>query len=430
MTDEDKKRLVEIHETQPVTALAKRTGLPYRLVYNIVHGRVKSISEPHYRAIFGPAAPLREPKRVGGATFRAMVALWLYLNDDATMASLYREFYGPEHAKKPDLRVFNGRTRTVEFGLEQRMRQKFAQAGIPEPLLERWLEEIETLPRDEWIHYARIKPVLDFLEKTMGVHPTFLLNQSVNRYEKGQLKRVSLSIFERAMAFKRKAQKALASGGNREIEKLREEIYGAKSGYTLYLKVEEELQFLRKYAQKSAKGYLGRGLGSYQKGKVKRIADWRAKKILQDCGRFIREKPNLRLLSLPRSQQAMQIRMLVDVLVLRATELLSGQEGMVVEKRILSPLHTGNEYKNQHLGFTRFDRAFNVLGMKKKAFDLMVAKNCEIFRAVGRYANQWYLPDQYLKELSQKELFDLISAKYELMAKKLSQPDITSSCMH
>jgi hypothetical protein len=38
--------------------------------------------------------------------------------------------------------------------------------------------------------------------------------------------------------------------------------------------------------------------------------------------------------------------------------------------------------------------------MKKKAFDLMVAKNCEMFRTVGRYDKRWYLSDLYLKELS------------------------------
>jgi hypothetical protein len=47
-----------------------------------------------------------------------------------------------------------------------------------------------------------------------------------------------------------------------------------------------------------------------------------------------------------------------------------------------------------------------VLGMKKRAFDLMVAKNGEIFRSVGRYTRQWYLSDLYLKELSEKEFFD------------------------
>ncbi|MBI5897311.1 MAG: hypothetical protein HZB24_15340, partial [Desulfobacterales bacterium] len=66
---------------------------------------------------------------------------------------------------------------------------------------------------------------------------------------------------------------------------------------------------------------------------------------------------------------------------------------------------------------TQFDQASHTLGMKKKAFDLMVAKHCEIFRGVGRYDRRWYLSDLYLKELSARQYFELISAKYELLAK-------------
>jgi hypothetical protein len=52
-----------------------------------------------------------------------------------------------------------------------------------------------------------------------------------------------------------------------------------------------------------------------------------------------------------------------------------------------------------------------VLGMRKRAFDLMVARNCEIFRSVGTYSKRWYLPDRYLNELTCKEYFELISLK-------------------
>ena len=54
--------------------------------------------------------------------------------------------------------------------------------------------------------------------------------------------------------------------------------------------------------------------------------------------------------------------------------------------------------------------------MHKKAFDLLVARNCEIFRLVGKYSQSWYLSDLYLQELTQNAHFDLISAKYELLA--------------
>ena len=57
-------------------------------------------------------------------------------------------------------------------------------------------------------------------------------------------------------------------------------------------------------------------------------------------------------------------------------------------------------------------------GREVQAFDLMVATNCEIFRTVGTYAKRWYLSDLYLKELTQKQFFDVISVKYELLAKR------------
>jgi hypothetical protein len=129
----------------------------------------------------------------------------------------------------------------------------------------------------------------------------------------------------------------------------------------------------------------------------------------------------LPLSNLPRSWQARRIRRLLDVLVARTTQLLSEQEGLVFEKSVLRPSHARGEYANQKHGFTRFDMAPGVLGMRKRAFDLMVAKNCDIFRSVGRYTKRWYLSDLYLKELSQKEFFDLISAKYERMAKSLNR---------
>lgn len=149
------------------------------------------------------------------------------------------------------------------------------------------------------------------------MHPTAILNQSVERYETGMLKSVSRNIFNRVIVLKHQAERALAEGGKRKIEKLKEDISGRKAGYSLY----------------------------------------------------------------------------------------------------------------QAHGFTRFDMAPGVLGMKKKAFDLMVAKNCEIFRSVGRYTKRWYLSDLYLKELSEKEFFDLVSAKYEFMAKTLSRSGRITPCM-
>ena len=429
LTVGDLQHLSEIWKDTSVPALSRRTNLPYMLVYNIVHGRVKTISDRHYRMLFGEVPPHREPKKVNGADFRAMVKLWLYLNNDATKADLYREFFGDEHAKRPDYRIFSGQTHSVEYRLERMMRKRFSDAGIEAPLLEQWIDELDTLDPDDRIPYHRIRSVLLFLERHLGIHPTSLLNQSVSRYESGTLKHVSRQIYNRAAALKHEAEKALEAGRQRDLEKLREKITGGKAGYTLYLDIKEELEFLRKYAKKGAKRYLGRGLWIYETGRAKRIPDWRVRKIMDDCDRFIRETPDLPVACLPRSLQKKRFGSLLNVLVARAAQLLSDRDGIIFEKRVLKPLHAKDVYRKPSYGFTRFDMASSVLGMKKKAFDLMVARNCEIFRSVGTYAKQWYLSDLYLQELSQNEYFELISTKYELMAKRLGRSREFDRCM-
>jgi hypothetical protein len=309
------------------------------------------------------------------------------------------------------------------------MRKKFSDAGIDAALLDQWIDEFETLHPDDRVPYHRIRPVLFFLKANLGVHPTSLLNQSVSRYETGMLKQVSRDVYDRAIALKHQTEEALEAGRQRDLEKLKEKISGGKAGYTLYLDVKEELQFLRRHAKKGAKRYLGRGMWIYETGRAKRIPDWRVRKIMDDCDRFIRQTPNLPVSWLPRSRQTKRIGMLLDVLVARAAQLLSDQDGIIFEKRVLKPLHTRDVYRKPTHGFTRFDMASGVLGMKKKAFDLMVAKNCEIFRSVGTYAKQWYLSDLYLQELSQNEYFELISTKYELMAKRLGRSRRVNRCM-
>jgi hypothetical protein len=126
----------------------------------------------------------------------------------------------------------------------------------------------------------------------------------------------------------------------------------------------------------------------------------------------------------------MVIRCLLGVLVARTARMLSEHEGIIFEKQILRPLHSSDEYKKQDHGFTQFDRVYSTLGMRKKAFDLMVAKNCEMFRTVGRYDKRWYLSDLYLKELSENTYFDLITVKYEMMAKEMNHSSRFNECIH
>lgn len=104
-----------------VPEFSKKTGLPYLLIYNLVHGRIKTLSLRHYRKIFGEDPPPQEVKRVDGEYFRDMVDLWVFLNDHVTKSDIYLEFYGWKQPKKIDYRLFSGHTKTVESRLEQLM---------------------------------------------------------------------------------------------------------------------------------------------------------------------------------------------------------------------------------------------------------------------------------------------------------------------
>jgi hypothetical protein len=430
LSERDINRLFETHGTHSPAVMARRTKLPYLLIYNIVNRRVKSVSNRHYRMLYGKSAPQQDPLKVDGTLFRAMADLWLFLNDGVSWADLYRELFGLQPHQNTDRRIFNGKIHTVDRKIEHRMRMKFSMAGIDSALLDQWLSEFEALPHEDWVPYARIRPALVYLLDKVGIHPTSVLNQSVARYETGMLKRVSASTADRIEALKKKVENTLRGDVKQSIEKARESIFGGKSGYTLYTDIEDELLFLCRHTKSCAKNYLGRSLWTYKNGKAKRIASWRARRILEDCDRFIQQSPTLPLASLPQSRQRLQARKLVDVLVARTSQLLSEKNCIEFEKRTLRPSHTRVEYNNPHHGFTPFDMAPRVLGMKRRAFDLMVAKNSEIFRAVGKFTQRWYLPDLYLKELSRKKDFLFISAKYELMAKSRRHSRPINTCMN
>jgi hypothetical protein len=318
----------------------------------------------------------------------------------------------------------------VDSGLERMMRQKFSDAGIDRQTLEQWRDELAEKTDEERIPYGRVRPILIFLQNALGVHPTRILNQSFNRYENGMLKSVSRTVYDSAVALKKRTEKVLETGSGYGIEKLKEEVFGGKPDYTLYSDVKEELDFLCKFEKQSAKKYLGRGTRVYEKKGARRIASWRAARIYNDCDRFIRQTPHLPLAVLPRSRRKMFIQSLLAVLVTRTARMLTAREGVVFEKEILRPMHSMDEYSKQSHGFTLFDRVSRTLGMRKKAFDLMVAENCEMFREVGRYDKRWYLSDLYLKELSEKADFEFITAKYEMMAKEINHSNHTNECMH
>jgi hypothetical protein len=401
-----------------VAAMAKRTGLPYLLIYNIVNSRVRTLSTRNYRIIFGESPPPQEQARVDGSRFREMVALWLFLNDDATKSDLYWEFYGRGHTRRVDYRIFTGHIRTVDPAFVAHLEEKFSACGIDPDTVRRWTRELAGKNRRDYVPYARVRPLLAFLNERLGIHPTTLLRQWSRRYEDGKLKQVSRKVYDRVRDLKIRAEAALAAGSRLEIEKLREAVYSPRPGYTLFAEVAQELAFLREYGGRSVKKYLGRSTSVYARGECKRLPTWRAERIRRDCKAFIEREPHLPLTVLPRSLVGPVLEDLMQVLKARTADLLSREEGIRLEKQILRPSRASDEYKKQIYGFTRIDMAGRVLGMRKAAFDLMVAENCEIFRRIGTYSRRWYLSDLYLKELAQKRYFNLITTKYEWLAQK------------
>ena len=422
-------RFDKIMDGRSVPELARRTGLPYALIYNIYYRRVKSITARQFRIIFSQDPPAQEVGKVDGAFFRQMADLWLYLNEGLTQKTLYRQLLGTRGPKKVDSRLFSGRTRTVPPLLEQKMLARFSDAGVDEFTLRQWIAERRVMDNPDRVAYARIRPLLLHLQESLGVHPTSVLNQLFDRYESGELKTVSRRIYEKALRLNRQVNDMPGVRQRATRERLREQVYGPRQGYTLFSAIEAELHFLRQYAGKSPTAYLGRGTNIYKKRKARRIATWRAEKVRRDCAAFIRRNPDLPLSSLPASHRIPQLHRLVSVLSARLTDLLAQGEGLVLEKKILAPAYARHEYKNQVHGFTQFDKAPTALGMDKKAFDLMVSSNCEIFREVGRYAERWYLSDLYLKELVRRPHAELIFKKYEWLARRIRPGRIANHCL-
>jgi len=78
--------------------------------------------------------------------------------------------------------------------------------------------------------------------------------------------------------------------------------------------------------------------------------------------------------------------------------------------------HSKEEYESEGHGFVTIEEGARVLGMKQKAFDLLVAAHRDIFMRVMRYEKKWLIPDLYLEELAQNKDFFLVKAKYESLA--------------
>jgi hypothetical protein len=267
--------------------------------------------------------------------------------------------------------------------------------------------------------------VLAYLEATLGLHPSALLNQTVGRYESGELKHVPRQVMERAAALKASAEKALSGGARKDPAKIREMLLGGKPGATRYDDVKDELYFLKHHAGKGIRGYLGRSPWSYEKGSARCIATWRARRILADCTRFIQENPDLPLACLPPSYRGMLARRVTAVLKARAARLLSTDQGLALERQIVKPRRARDDYIRRSQDFIPFERAPGALNMRPSAFDLMVARHSGIFRSIGKFEKRWYLPGAYLKELVMQRGFGLIVAKYEAEARQRAESSKT-----
>ena len=415
ITKEIRDRLFAGDLKGEVSELSAHTGLPYGLIYNLVRGRIHSLSVAEYRRIFGETPPDKEPRRVRGDYFRGMVRLWMFLNQGITEKDLYRELYqGRRSLKKADYRLFSGATKTVEGRLEHIMEQKFASLGLDRSEVIRWIQELEQSSGKQRVPYEEARPALLFLQETLRIHPTHLLRRGLDLYEKGQLKSISRKLSDDLSTLREKTEKALAAGSQLELERIREGVYGKRKNLVLFSEMEEDLKFLQKWAKLGAKRYLGRSVGKYRRSSLKRIASWRAKKIRVDCDRVIAENESLPLFSLPTRHFAAQADIVLSTFRFLTVHRMIDDKSLCFEGPVMSPkYHSKEEYESEGHGFVTIEEAARVLGMKQKAFDLLVAAHRDIFMRVMRYEKKWLIPDLYLEELAQNKDFSLVKAKYE-----------------
>jgi len=399
-----------------VPELALEKHLPYSLVYNVAKGRIKSLSPKEYRILFGEEPLYQGENKVEGTYFRGMVDLWLFLNDDATKSGLYGEFYPEKRSSRVDYRIFSGKVKTVEARLERIMEEKFLEQGFDESEIRDAIAELNLIPDEERVSYEYLKPLLEYLKEHLNMGPARLLNKRRTRYEKGELKTVSRKLYNYMLHLRNETEKALHSGSRAEIERLKETTSGKRKDLTLYVDVQEEIEFLRTYGEKGIKRYLGRSIKNYEESRLKRIATWRAEKIRTDCNELIENKPEIPIQSIPRPQRKQRIGTLLSSLKSHLLYKMGQRESILYEKEVLTPsFEDGKRYGTETDALTRVDRAAHVLAMSKKAFDLMVAHNRDIFGKIGRYDGKWHLPTRYLQELLEKQGFDLVKQKYELL---------------
>jgi hypothetical protein len=394
-----------------LSKLVHERGLPYSLVYNLAHGRIRSLSRRDYRIIFGEDPPGQAVQRVDGVLFRG-----------STKADLYRKLFAGKPFKKVDYRIFTGEVRTVDARLEELMKENFLNQGLEWAEVREWIEELDQVDEGKRVSYSSIKPVLEYLERHLEVSSSRVLNQCAYRYESGELKTVPKEVYDCALRLKTRTGKALRSGSRFQLEKLKEDIYGKRKRLTLYAHIREEVRFLRKYGGKTPGRYLGRSASKYEKLHLKRVASWRAEKIREDTLGLIKERPEIPVMSLPSVYRRMYFAGLLSAVRRMAGMRMMEEKDRSLEEEVLTPSFTKTEaLPGERDNRVRVDQSAQFLGMSKKAFDLMVGANSHIFRKVAIYDGGWYLPGRYLQELGAKKDFALVRAKYKLLARETSR---------
>jgi hypothetical protein len=403
-----------------VSRLARGWGLPYSLVYNLVHGRIRSLSGRDYRIIFGVDPSDGAVDRVDGGWFRKMVRLWLFLHENVSKAALYRELFPDERLGKVDYRIFTGKVQTVAARVDVAMTAKFLDQGLDRSEIKDWIREFEQLDEETRVPYETTKPILEYLETHLGVNPTRLLRQSAFRYESGELNTVSRKVYEHARQLRVRTEQALRLGSRLHLERLKEDIYGDRKGLTLYAHVREDLKLLQDYGGKSPRIYLGRSISHYEKVGLKRVASWRARKIREDALRLIRDRPDIPVAALPGAPRKRYLAPLLSTMRRLAVARMIDDRNQVLEKQVLSPSRDRiEEFRRDVDNHLTFDQAARLLRMSKPAFDLMVAANSHSFRKVATFNGDWHLPRGYLQEVYTRSAFPLIKAKYALLADSL-----------
>jgi hypothetical protein len=155
----------------------------------------------------------------------------------------------------------------------------------------------------------------------------------------------------------------------------------------------------------------------YKKARLKRIASWRALKIKDACRQFIDHHPELDLKSLPDSHRKARLRLLFFILQSYSISKLINDEERIEKYILPTPYHPKKECYIESDSCVSLNKAAYFLGMSKTAFDLLVAENINIFRRIGTYHKEWYLPYQFLKKIKENNGFDLLKAKYESLAR-------------